>query len=189
MPDSDALQNRGRSLENAFFSNLDSKLLDGLKQKLGEENAVSSIREATGIHDTKVLESLLKLGVTPASLAAMRVFPLIAVAWADGKADTGEITAVRAIASKYIQRGSAADELLETWLSKKPSEEMFSGWETYADAMFGALHSNEGQSLKQTLMAEIHEIAEASGGLLGWGAVSKPEQEALVRIRTALHVE
>jgi len=189
MPDSDALQNRGRSLENAFFSNLDSKLLDGLKQKLGEESALTQIREATGIHDTKVLESLLKLGVTPASLAALRVFPLIAVAWADGKADTGEITAVRAIASKYIQRGSAADELLGTWLTKKPTDEMFSAWETYADTMFGALQSNEGQSLKQTLMAEIHEIAESSGGLLGWGAVSKPEQEALLRIRTALHAE
>jgi len=186
MADDDALHNRGRSLENAFFSSLDQKLLDGLREKMNLESSIAQFREATGIQDMQVLEALHQLGVSPASLAAMRVFPMIAVAWADGKADASEIAAIESIAQRYVQRDSAAAQLLAQWLKKEPTSEMFTAWETYAAAMFGSLPPTEAASLKQTLVGEINEVATASGGLLGWGAVSATEHNVISRIKAAL---
>ncbi len=186
MSDADAIHNRGRSLENAFFSSLDQKLLDGLRDQLNVETAIAQFREATGIQDAKVLQALYDLGVSPASLAALRVFPLIAVAWADDKTTAAERTTVHMIADRYIQPDSAAATLLKQWLDHQPTEAMFEAWEIYANAMFESLPASESASLKKTLVEEINEVATASGGIMGWGAVSRTEESAIMRIKAAL---
>lgn len=186
MSNSDAIQSRCRSLENAFFSDLDQKLLSGLKEKLDLQAAIQQFRDATGIQDTKVLEALYALGITPGALAALRAFPLIAVAWADGKTSAEEVTTVRLIAERHFQRGSAAYELLEKWLSNPPTSEMLDSWETCLATMFHAMPASEAGALKTKLLEEINEVAGASGGLLGWGAVSKSEKNTMKRIQAAL---
>jgi hypothetical protein len=186
MTDADALHNRGRSLENAFFSNLDQQLLDGLREKLDLETTVTQFRQATGIQDAKVLEGLYHLGVTPASLAALRVFPMIAVAWADGEVDANEVVTIQAIAGKYIQEDSAAAKLLQSWLKKQPSGDMLATWKAYAASMFSSLGGDESSALKKVLIEEINEVATASGGILGWGSVSRSEQNVLEQIHSLL---
>ncbi len=186
MSNADALQNRCRSLENAFFSDLAQKLLAGLKEKLDLEAALVQFRDATGIEDKKVLEALYRLGVSPAALAALRAFPLIAVAWADGETTADEIATVRSIASRHFKRDSAAGELIEQWLIHHPTPEMLDAWETCLATMFHSLPESEAAALKQTLLEEINEVATASGGLLGWGAVSQSEKRTMQRIKAAL---
>ena len=113
MADADALQNRCRSLENAFFSDLDQKLIRDLQEKLSAEEAVTNLRAESGIKDDAALRALHGLGITPQALSAFRIFPLVAVAWADGHADQQEATAVRMIAERYLAKGSEASTLLE----------------------------------------------------------------------------
>lgn len=186
MSNSDALQNRVRSLENAFFSEQDQKLLEGLKQKLDREASISQFKEATGIQDLAVLEALFNLGISPATLAALRAYPLIAVAWADGDTSAEEIATVRTIAERHFKRDSAAGELVERWLVAPPAPGMLEAWENCLSTMFHAMPASEATALKAKLIEEINEVASASGGLLGWGAVSKSEMQTMQRIKAAL---
>jgi uncharacterized tellurite resistance protein B-like protein len=188
MSDADSLQNRGRSLENAFFSNLDEELLSKLRENLSVDNAVAEFQAATGIKDPKVVAALHKLGISPSTMSAMRVLPLIAVAWADGAADANEIAAVNTIAGRHFQHDSAAAGLLKNWLANRPTDAMLDAWEAYAATIFASLSESESQSLKATLIEEVNEVATASGGLLGFGAVSPSEKNLLMRIKHVLGV-
>ena len=47
----------------------------------------------------------------------------------------------------------------------------------------------ERPALSKQILAEATEVAEASGGLLGRGAVSSPERRALEALAAALGVE
>jgi len=186
MSNSDALQNRVRSLENAFFSEQDQKLLAGLKDKLDRDSAISKFREATGIQDLAVLEALFQLGMSPHGLAALRAFPLIAVAWADGSTTADEIATVRTIAYQHFKKDSAAGELVERWLASPPAPGMLEAWESCVAIMFRSMPAAESTALKTKLVHEINEVAAASGGLLGWGAVSQSEKQTMERIKAAL---
>jgi|688.fasta_scaffold02295_15 uncharacterized tellurite resistance protein B-like protein len=188
MADADALQNRCRSLENAFFSDLDQKLIRDLQEKLSAEEAVTNLRAESGIKDDAALRALHGLGITPQALSAFRIFPLVAVAWADGHADQQEATAVRMIAERYLAKGSEASTLLERWLKEKPSSEMLTTWESCAEAVFSSIDAKQSNALKHQLVEEVDEVARTSGGLLGFGATTKSESDMIARIKKALSV-
>ncbi len=186
MSDAEAFNNRCRSLENAFFSDLDQKLIRELQEKLTAEEAVSKLRAESGIQDEATLKDLQGLGITPEALSAFRIFPLVAVAWADGQADAMEMTAVRMIAQRHLAAGSEASKLLERWLKEVPTEEMISTWESCAGAVFSSIGSKQSQDLRAQLIEEVNDVAKASGGLLGFGATSKSESDTIARIKRAL---
>lgn len=186
MADADAFKNRCRSLENAFFSDLDQKLIRELQDQLSAEESVAKLRAESGIKDDAALQALHTLGITPGALSAFRVFPLIAVAWADGQVDPQEVTTVRMIAERYIAKGSAAHALLERWLKDKPTSEMQSTWESAAEAVFSAIDPKQSLSLKSQLIDEISDVARASGGVLGFAATTKSESDTIARIKRTL---
>lgn len=184
---SDTLHNRGNALENQFFSKLDSQLLDELKAKQELVKSVDAVSKMTGISDRGALEAILRFGIEPQTLAALRVFPLVAVAWADGTMEEGERATVKTLAGSHLQIGDGAvSKLLDNWLSQQPTPDMFAAWEGYAAALVAAMSADEAAALKSALINEIRVVAEASGGLLGWGAVSKGESSVMSRIEAAL---
>jgi hypothetical protein len=172
----DSLHDRGNALENQFFANLDSRLLEELKVKQDHDSLLAEFARISGTQDTVILEAIYKLGVSPQSFTALRVFPLVAVAWADGTLDDAH----------FLLKQSPAGQLLEMWLDKKPASELFDAWETYAKSLVASLPSHEADELKKALVNEIHTVATSSGGLLGWSAVSSGESKALKRIEAAM---
>ena len=187
MSSTDPLNERGSALENQFFSQLDNKLLDELRIKEDHANFIGEFSRISGIKDEKILEAILKIGVTPQSFTALRVFPLVAVAWADGVLEEAEKSTINTLAAtQSLTKQSPAGQLLEKWLEKKPSSEMFDAWETYAKALVAALPAHDADELKKALVKEIHTVASSSGGLLGWAAISSGEHKALNRIEAAL---
>ncbi len=186
MSNQDSLHERGSALENQFFADLDAKLLAELKSRREHDTAVSEFSRISGIKDAKILDAVHKLGVTPQSLSAMRVFPLVAVAWGDGILDEAERTTIYTLASAHFPKQSPAGQLLEKWLEKKPSSEIFETWEAYARALVGALPAQNAEELKKTLVHEIQTVATSSGGLLGWAAISQGEHKVMNRIQAAL---
>ena len=76
--------------------------------------------------------------------------------------------------------------MLERWLETKPTSEMFDAWEAYAKALVYALPAQNAEDLKKALVHEIQAVATASGGLLGWAAISQGEHKVMKRIETAL---
>ena len=187
MSKSDSLHERGNALENQFFANLDAKLLEELKVKQDHDNLVAEFARVSGIKDHSILEAIVKLGVTTQSFSALRVFPLVAVAWADGTLDDAERTTVKAIASThFLLNQCPAGKLLERWLEEKPSSDMFEAWEAYAKTLAASLPAHDADELKKAILNEIQAVATSSGGLLGWSAVSSGESKVLKRIEAAL---
>jgi uncharacterized tellurite resistance protein B-like protein len=187
MPNIDPLHERGSALENQFFAELDARLLAELKIKQEHDNLVGEFARITGFKDEKTLESIYKLGVTPQSFAALRVFPMVAMAWADGMLDEAEIVTVKTLASTHFDlKQSPAGQLLSKWLESEPSSEQFESWETYAKTLVSSMPAQAAEELKKTLIGEIKTIASSSGGLLGWAAISAGEHKALNRIEAAL---
>jgi uncharacterized tellurite resistance protein B-like protein len=187
MSNGDSLKQRGTALENQFFADLDAKLLEELKAKVGAEQTSTEISRISGIKEPKVLEGISKLGVTAQSLAAMRVFPMVAVAWADGTVDESESSTIHSLAANHFLKGtSPASDLLKSWLETKPSSDLLAAWESYAKALVESLSAEEAEALRETIVSEIKTVASASGGLLGWASVSQGEHAVMNRIIAAL---
>lgn len=187
MSNGDSWQERGDALENGFFAKLDAELLANLKAKSAAASDIADISRVSGIKDEKVLSAIQQLGVSAASFAAIRLFPLVAVAWADGILEKAERETIEEFVSKQsIDVDSPANALLSSWLATKPQEGALTAWETYAKSFVAELSDSDAATLKETLINEIKEVAQSSGGLLGWGAISKGEHSVLNRVEAAL---
>ena len=182
----DSLHDRGSALENQFFADLDAKLLAELKASQDAENAIAEFTRISGIQDASILAAVHKLGVTPQTFSAMRVFPLVAVAWGDGVLEAAEKSTIQTLAATQFPKQSPAGQLLEQWLTTMPSSEAIDAWESYAKALVAALPDSEAEKLKTALVNEIRAVATSSGGLLGWAAVSHGESAIMKRIEAAL---
>ena len=186
MSNIDSLHDRGSALENQFFANLDAKLLAELKSRQELDNAIAEFSRISGIKDTKILAAVHDLGVTPQTFSALRVFPLVAVAWGDGTLEEAERSTINMLSSTHFPKQCPAGQLLEKWLETKPTSEMFDAWETYAKALIAALPERDANELKKALVKEIQTVATSSGGLLGWAAISQGEHKVMQRVEAAL---
>ncbi|MFN7842342.1 MAG: hypothetical protein ACK5N9_11540, partial [Pirellula sp.] len=77
-------------------------------------------------------------------------------------------------------------KLLRSWLEKKPTEDVTAAWLTYAKGLVEALSPEDAASLKESLVEEVKEVASSSGGVLGWGSISKGEHVTMNQIVSAL---
>ena len=78
------------NLENALFKELDTELLERLRDRRDAELTRETLAKLTGVKDERVLERIIGLGITPDTLAAVAFIPLTAIAWADGTIQPGE---------------------------------------------------------------------------------------------------
>jgi hypothetical protein len=187
MSKADSLRERGNALEDKFFADLDSQLLEELKAKQDRDSTLAEFSRVTCIKDESVLNSVIKLGISSQSIAALRVFPLVAVAWADGVVEESEREKVMELSSRHLGNADGPSyKLLRSWLEKKPTEDVMVAWLTYAKGLVEALSADDARSLKESLVDEVKEVASSSGGVLGWGSISKGEHITMNQIISAL---
>ena len=177
---SDALHKRERALEEEFFAKKNQQLRDKLKATFDQEVTREKLKAATGITDAVVLERLIALQVRGETMAAFWLYPLVEVAWADGKLDRKERDAIlEAAVAGGIERGSPGYEALEAAMADGPTETRRKVWFAYARDLNGRLDPNERRRVRDELLARARRVAEASGGLFGVGKVSAAEQQIL----------
>lgn len=187
MSGEDIIHQRGAALESQFFAEVDAQLLADLQAELKRTEDTKALAVLSGISDQTVLDALVASGVSPAAFPALRLFPLVAVAWADGLLDDNERATVLAAADKHgVGKSTLSGAVLAGWLEKEPSQPLFEAWESFAKALVGELDSARAALVKQSILKEVKEVAQASGGLLGWSAISKGENAILNRIELAL---
>ncbi len=187
MSGEDIIQQRGAALESQFFAAVDAKLMAELQAELKSAEEAKELTKMSGIQDTKVLAAILAAGVSASSFPALRLVPLVAIAWADGLLESNERETVLAAANKHsVDENSPSGALLAAWLEKEPSPELFNAWEAFAKTLISSLTSEEARSLKVSILKEVKDVAQASGGLLGWAAISKGESAILNRVESAL---
>jgi hypothetical protein len=179
MPD---LEDRGRSLEEAFFKKEHARQLEKLRLKRQEEEAREALAEASGLQDPDLLARLAALGIRAETLAALTLIPLVEVAWADGKMEPRERDAIlRGAESSGIVKDSPSFGLLEIWTRDRPAPELMQSWKAYIGALASELSADQKWHLEEKIVGRARTVAEAAGGFLGLGSKVSAEEEAVLK--------
>jgi len=182
----DDLRERGRSLEDEFFRRQDARLLERLRERKGAEAQREALAKATGITNAAILERLAKLGIGVETVAALRLVPLVEVAWADDTLDANERGAILARArASGIAPGSPEAALLQSWLDQRPDATLGSAWAELVQGLCETLPPDEVARMRTGLLDGARAVAGASGGMLGLGRVSAAESAAIARLEAA----
>lgn len=181
----DALHERGKSLEEAFFAKQSRDLIEKLKTQDQTAEAVDALRKATGIADESVLEGMVELGLGPETVASLSLVPLVDVAWADGEILEAERQAILEAAHSAGLDNAATNELLSGWLKRRPELEVIDLWKDYVAELKQSLTPDVFAALKKDIMGRAFEVADSAGGLLGIGTISKAERRRLSELEEA----
>lgn len=175
------MQERGRSLEEAFFKKQHEELRRQIALRREQEEAREALAAATGIDDDDLLSRLAGLGIRAETLAALTLIPLVEVAWADGEMHERERDAVlRGAESSGIPRESPSYGLLEIWTRDRPTPELLRTWEEYIGALCAELTDEQRQRLAEKIVGRARTVAEAAGGLLGLVSRVSAEEAAML---------
>ena len=180
--------NRRRELEEKFFQQRDKELLQAMREKTAAMQRRQALAEVSGITCEELLDQLDQLDIGIETIVALSLFPLVAVAWADGKIDQKERQAVIAVAEqKGMEKDGPGHELLDHWLQQKPGAELMTAWKDYVAALSQTLSEPAKDALKNEILGRARDVAAAAGGLLGFGnKVSNSEQAVLDELEHAL---
>jgi hypothetical protein len=181
------LGDRRKALEEEFFAKHNRQLLQQLRQTTTAEARKEALAAVSGITDAAVLEQLAALDVSGETLAALSLVPLVEVAWADGRLDAKEQSALLAAAEQAgLGKNSPSYRLLEEWLRERPSPKLLETWKAYVAILSSTLNVQAKQALKQDLLGRARLVAEAAGGFLGLGKrISGAEQAVLTELEQA----
>lgn len=187
MAEKDIFAERGRSLEDQYFQKREKELLERLQRKADAEAEKRRLGEAAGVADPAIIADLQALGHTPETMMLLHLVPLVHMAWADGKISPRERELiVQAARMRGVQPDSAADRQLAGWLAERPAPERF---ERALRAIKAVLHGQSAQdrdASQKDLLSYLTSIASASGGVMGFRAVSSDERQLLKRITEEL---
>jgi len=184
---SDLFEQRRKGFENEFFAKRDQQLLEKIRGVLSKEHPRETLKKATGIQDDKVIETLVNLNVNNDTLAAFALYPLVELAWADGKVDEREREAFfRAAAEIGLSEGSPGHAALKEFLKDTPREEARKAWFAWSAELNKRLDPAERKKVREALLQRARAVAEATGGFLGLGSrITAGEQRVLDRIAEA----
>jgi hypothetical protein len=181
------LGDRRKALEEEFFAKQNQRLLQQFRQATAAKAKTEALAAASGITDAAVLEQLAAIDLRGETVAALSLVPLIEVAWADGRLDAREQSALLAAAEQAgLSKDSASYQLLEGWVQERPSPRVLAAWKAYVAALSVTLDGQAKHALKQDLLGRARGVAEAAGGFLGLGKrISSAEQAVLTELEQA----
>jgi len=183
----DGITDEVRKREEEYFRRKDRELLDRMRKREMDDATRKSLEDATGIHDPEQIQELQALGFTPATLSLLPIVPVLQVAWAEGGVSAAERKMIIDLArARDIVAGSDADAQLQEWLDQKPSEATFRKAARLIGAILDHPAGSQVQVKPDDLLKYCEQIAHASGGLFGIGAVSAEEKKVLQQLAAVL---
>jgi hypothetical protein len=184
----DAMARRGKGLEEEYFHRKEKELLEKLRKQRTAESERQELANATGIPNEELLNTLQELGYTRDTVALLHFVPLLQVAWADNSVSHQEREMVLEAARLHgVAEDSAAYQQLTGWLDHRPSEEFFEKTLRIIGDFLETAPESAGAPDRQGLLDKCMRVAEASGGILGFGKKISPEEKALLhRLNDAL---
>lgn len=176
------LGDRRRVLEESFFAKRDRELMAKLKKQVQEE----ALSNACGIQNTAVLKGLVNANISPETITALTLVPLIAVAWADGVIAPEERAAIhKATEAAGIESDSVCRQLLDAWLAQAPGPELVDAWKGYIGALAASSSAAAVDMLRDDVLGHARQIAKAAGGILGVHSISKSEKAVIDDLASA----
>jgi len=185
------LANYGRTLVEALFHEQDQELLRQFHKRAETLNRRQQLAKSCGVHDDTLLDHLVELDIEPEAVAAIGAVPLVVVAWADRVVQDAERKAIlEAAQASGISSQDGRFPVLEYWLTKRPKPELLNAWKHYIAALCRQLSPEETAQLKQDLLGRARAVAEAAGGILGYGnKISDVEQKVLKTLEEAFELQ
>ena len=181
------LKKHAKSLEESFFAQENERLLKKMREKAALEERRKAFRESLNLDNDEVIDALIELDLEPQTVAAFSLVPLVKMAWADGKIQSKEREAILAAArERGIEPGGENYELLEGWLEREPRAGLLATWKEYVDALRESVDDSVYDALRERVLSRTKAVAEAAGGFLGIGSISKAEQAVLDRLEEYL---
>src|SRR5688572_19496022 len=118
---SDAMQERGRALEEEYFRRKDKELVEKIRRAAEAKSQQEALGKATGVSDPEVLDELRVLGFTPETVGLLPLVPMLQVAWAEGGITPAERDQLLKFSTaRGITPGSPASEQLIEWMVQRP---------------------------------------------------------------------
>ena len=187
MTDRDAFAERGRSLEEEYFHRKEREVIEKTRVRAAADEQRRRLGQETGVANDDVLHDLQDLGYTPETVMLLHLVPLIQIAWAEGGVTQKERDLiVKAARSRGITAGSPADQQLDLWLAQRPSGELFEKTLRAIRTILQAQPDDVRAASEKDLLSLASAIATASGGIVGFRAVSDEERQILAHISEEL---
>lgn len=187
MSEKDAFQERRRGLEESYFHKREQELIEKMRRRAKADADRRAIGEQAGVADEEILRDLQALGYTADTVRLLHLVPLAHVAWTDGAVSERERDLiVEAARVRGIAPNTPADAQLAGWLATRPSDQFFSETLRAIAAVLASMPDARQEAMRRDLLTYSTAIAEASGGILGFGAVSAEERATLARIAAEL---
>ncbi|MBO0798817.1 MAG: hypothetical protein J2P31_08325 [Blastocatellia bacterium] len=187
MADKNTLSERQRGLETEYFRKKERELIEKMRLRSALAEDREQMAEATGVADYEVLEALQELGYTAMTIRLMPIVPLVQVAWAEGGVTEKERKLLLEIAeAREITPGTPAHDQLLEWLEHEPPEEFYDNTLRGLRLLLHAIPDDLREAGRESLVEYCMQIAEVSGGILGFGKVSSDERELIARIATEI---
>jgi uncharacterized tellurite resistance protein B-like protein len=180
----DIFEQRRKGFEAEFFAKREQELIAKVRGVLEKEQPRETLKKLTGIQDEKAIDTLVALNVNHDTLAAFALYPLVEIAWADGKVEEREREAFfKAAAEVGIPEGTPGHTALKEFLKDTPREEARKAWFAWSAALNKKLSPAERKKVRDAFLQRARTVAEATGGILGLGKrVTAAEQRVLDRI-------
>lgn len=176
-------------LEREFYHGIDRELIVEV-QGFIEQDGDGTTSVFSGLSNLQILSELQTAEITPKTLMAFSLFPSIHVAWSDGDLAEQEKVAIQKAAELTgVISGSPAFGLLDSWLNKKPTTELFSAWKDFVIAVRPALSETAFQELRDAAIRRARSIAETAGGILGIFSISRAEERALDELEQVFAID
>jgi hypothetical protein len=182
------LRNRGKALEEAFFTRHNQRLMRSLQRVDDLESRAVALAEVSGIRNESLIHECLDLDIHAETFAALMLVPMIAVAWSDGEVSIEERSAILRVAERNgILKKSPAHDLLDGWLKHKPAADLMTAWKKYVREVVSSLTKSSREALVRQVLKDSEQVAEVAGGFWGLGNPVSPAEEAVLSsIRQAL---
>lgn len=131
----------------------------------------------------KAKETMARLGIGEEQFRTLGLAPLIEVAWADGRVDFSERSAVMRFGKRKGWLGDGGEALVEGWLKQRPDNGFFA--DTRA-ALVALLKDRRGlgnafpEDTLSSVLSGCREVAASSGGLFGLRNPIGPEEDKIL---------
>ena len=173
-------------LTEEFFHRQNAELLAKMREDLGIHEQRAKLESASGIHSRELLDELIQVKITPETLAALKLVPLIFVAWADKEIQSKERELIMDAAQRnQMPSGGEAYRLLESWLQQPPPASLLEAWKDYIGELSSTLTSGAVRMLREEVLDGAEAVALSAGGFLGFGSLAKSEAAVIQELHDA----
>ena len=177
-----------QELEAQFYGQLEDELLHNVRLHGESEFLRRDLMRRSGIRDSRLIDELVRIGITPESLIAVRLIPLVMIAWSDREVSAEERQSIRVEAAKMgIGETTIPGKVLDAWLHALPPPELAAAWKRYVHLLMVSMSDEMSAVYIDELRQEMKRIARASGGKLGIGKISDEERDVIDRFTRLAH--